>query len=310
MSKQIRPFSTSQDIPAILRLRMEAEVVDQEGYQVDEQALRAQLRLPGHDPHKDRWVIVSPDDPNMLIGSCLVWLPPDTDLVKMNLLIHPAWRQQGLGSLLLTHAMERSRAMGGKSIQAFGSTRSPEVEAFMLKHGFHKEGAYRLMNQQIPDRLPSAVWPYGYRLSTYAEVKDLSLLTYAMNVCYEGLWGHQEVSEKQMASWLPEFNPHGLFMVYSPSGKMVGICRVDIDAERCTKNGIKTGYIDAPGLHHHHRRMDVYRALLLTGMRWLHDQQIQLIEMESWGDKLEIINLYRSMGFEVIRELVSYSHLL
>jgi ribosomal protein S18 acetylase RimI-like enzyme len=254
--------------------------------------------------------MLSPEDPNTLIGSCLVWLPPDSDLVKMNLLVHPAWRQQGLGSLLFARALERAHALGGQSMQAFGSTRSPGVEAFMLKHGFAKEGAYRMMRQTMPERLPNPVWPYGYRLSTYEEVKDLSLLTYAMNVCYEGLWGHQEVSESQMATWLPEFNPQGLFLVYSPSGKVVGISRVDIDAERCTQTGIPTGYIDAPGLHHHHRRMDLYRALLLTGIRWLQAQDIQLIEMESWGDQLEIINLYSSMGFETSRELVSYSRAL
>jgi mycothiol synthase len=307
MNFQIRPFSSITDIPALLRLRLEAEAVDQEGNQVDEQALIAQLRLPGHDPNHDRWVIVSPQDPNALIGSCLVWLPPDTDLVKMNLLVHPAWRQQGLGSLLFARALERARDLRGKNLQAFGSTRNAGVEAFMLKHDFSKEGAYRLMRQPMPERLPTPVLPYGYRLSTYAEVQDLSTLTYAMNVCYQGLWGHQEVSETQMASWLPEFNQQALFLVYSPSGKVVGISRVDIDADRCTQNGIPTGYIDAPGFHHHHRRMDLYRALLMTGLRWLQAQDIQLIEMESWGDKLEIINLYRSLGFEINRELVSYT---
>ena len=101
-----------------------------------------------------------------------------------------------------------------------------------------------------------------------------------MNVCYEGLWGHEEVSEAQMASWLPEFNPESLFLVYSPSGKAVGISRVDIDERRCSENGLPTGYIDAPGFHHHHRRIDLYRALLLTGMQWLQKKEMKLVEMD------------------------------
>ena len=306
MSYTLRRFSIQQDIPALLRLRSETEAVDQEGYQVNEETLLAQLRLPGHDPSQDRWVIASPLEPDRLIGSGLIWLPPESTMVKLNILIHPEYRQQGLGSQMLAQALQRARSLEGQTLQAFANPQNPGSEAFLQKHGFQREGAYQEMRQRMPARLPSPVWPYGYKLRTYAEVQDIAALTYAMNVCYEDLWGHQEVSEAQMASWLPEFNPDGLFLVYSPSGKVVGVSRVEPNAERSKINGEPTGYIDAPGLHHHHRRMDVYRALLLAGMRWLKEQKQEIIEMESWGEKQEILNLYADMGFSTIRRLISY----
>jgi len=303
---KIRSFSPAEDIPALVQLRGEAEVVDQEGNQADEEALRAQLRLPGHDPQQDRWVIPDPKNPAALIGSALVWLPPDTTTVQLGILIHPDWRRQGLGSRLYDRAVERGRILGGQFVQAYVNTKNPSAEAFLHKHGFEREGAYHEMRQSMPARLPTPVWPYGYQVRTYAEVQDLGILTYAMNVCYEGFWGHHEVSEEQMASWLPDFNQEGLFLVSSSSGKTVGISRVEPNAERSAHNDAPTGYIDAPGLHHHHRRMDLYRALLMTGMHWLQDQGQQIVEMESWGDKLEILNLYQDMGFRIIRRLVSY----
>jgi mycothiol synthase len=308
MTFLIRNFSPANDIDALLQLRRIAEDIDHEGTQVDEQALRAQLRLPGHDPDHDRWVISAPDDPAMLIGAALVWLPPDSQTVRLNIIVHPDFRQQGLGSQLYDRAAERACALGGQNIQAYVSTRNPHAEAFLKKHGFERQGAYHELRRELPEHLPSPVWPYGYQVRSYAEVQDLPLLTYAMNVCYEGLWGHHEVSQDQMASWLTEFNPQGLFLVSSPSGKTVGISRVETSAERSAKNGVPTGYIDAPGLHHHHRRIDLYRALLLTGMRWLQEQGQQLVEMESWGDKQEILNLYQDLGFMVVRRLVSYQH--
>ena len=72
------------------------------------------------------------------------------------------------------------------------------------------------------------------------------------------------------------------------------------------KTAHPTGYIDAPGIVPQHRRLDLYRALVLTGIRWLHDQGLSIIEMESWGDKLEVLKMYRELGFTDIRQLVCF----
>ena len=45
---------------------------------------------------------------------------------------------------------------------------------------------------------------------------------------------------------------------------------------------------------------------MLTGIRWLHEQGQTLVEMESWGDKLEVLKMYRELGFKDIRQLVCY----
>jgi ribosomal protein S18 acetylase RimI-like enzyme len=140
----------------------------------------------------------------------------------------------------------------------------------------------------------------------YSEVQDISILTQAMNLCYIPLWGHHEVSENEMDSWLPKFNQQGLFLVFSEKGRVVGISRVEPSPERTQKNGIPTGYIDAPGIVPQHRRLDLFRALVLTGIRWLHEQGQALVEMESWGDKLEVLNMYRELGFQDLRQMVCY----
>jgi ribosomal protein S18 acetylase RimI-like enzyme len=87
---------------------------------------------------------------------------------------------------------------------------------------------------------------------------------------------------------------------------VIGISRVEPSPERTQKNGVPTGYIDAPGIVPQHRRLDLYRALVLTGIRWLHEQSQILVEMESWGDKLEVLKMYRELGFKDIRQLVCY----
>ena len=87
---------------------------------------------------------------------------------------------------------------------------------------------------------------------------------------------------------------------------MIGVSRVEPSPERSSKTGVPTGYIDAPGVVPQHRRLDLYRALVLTGIRWLRSQGYALVEMESWGDKLEVLKMYRELGFTDIRQLVCY----
>lgn len=302
----IRSFSPDQDIPRVLSLRATVEAADFDGIEISEQALRTQLNLPGFNPLKDRWVIDAPGNPPSLIASALVRVPPGTNIADANIIVHPDWRRHGAGSSLLSKVIERARQLNAAAIQIYANTRHPAAPGFLQKHGFVSQGAYTELRLTEDTHMPPVIWPYGYTMRHYAEVQDLSILTQAMNLSYIPLWGHQEVSENEMASWLPSFNHQGLFLVFSEKGRVIGISRVEPSPERTLKNGVPTGYIDAPGIVPQHRRLDLYRALVLTGINWLRDQGQTIVEMESWGDKLEILKMYRELGFKDMRQLVCY----
>jgi mycothiol synthase len=302
----IRTFSPDKDIPELLTLYNAVEAVDHDGYEINEQVLQAQLNLPGHDPLKDRWVVDAPDGSLSLIASGVISVAPGSSLAEANILVHPNWRQRGVGTILLSNVIERALQLEAGAIQINANVRHPVAPGFLQKHGFIAQGAYTELRLTEGVHLPPVIWPYGYTMHPYAEVHDLSILTQAMNLSYIPLWGHHEVSENEMASWLPNFNQQGLFLVFSEKGRVIGISRVEPSAERTQKNGTPTGYIDAPGIVPQHRRLDLYRALVLTGIRWLHDQGQTNIEMESWGDKLEVLKMYRELGFTDMRQLVCY----
>jgi mycothiol synthase len=306
----IRPFKPKADIPALISLHHAVNASDLDGNEVDEQSLRLQLSLPGHDPLKDRWVIDHPKDPSSLIASALLRLPPQSNIADANIIVHPSWRRQGIGSKLLSSIFQRAQQLDAFAVQIYANPRHPAAPGFLLKHGFITQGAYTELQLPPDTRLPPVIWPFGYTMRTYAEVDDISTLTEAMNLSYIPLWGHHEVSEAQMASWLPGFDQQGLFLVFSEKGRVVGITRTEPSAERTLKNGKPTGYIDAPGVVPQHRRLDLYRALVLSGIYWLRHQGQSIIEMESWGDKLEVLKMYRELGFVDIRQRVCYQYLL
>ncbi len=306
----IRTFSPSQDIPGLLSLYAAVEATDHEGIEISEQALLDQLDQPGHDPIHDRWVVDAPDGSSQLIGSALLSYPPGTLVANANIIVHPSWRHLGVGSALVSRVIERAHLLKPGSIQVLANTRHTDAPGFLKKHAFIPQGAYTELRLAEDIRLPPVIWPFGYTMRTYRDVNDLSILTQAMNLSYIPLWGHREVSESEMASWLPDFNLDGIFLVFSEKGRVVGISRTEPSDVRTKKNGNPTGYIDAPGIVPQHRRLDLFRALVLTGIKWLRQQGYPLVEMESWGDKLEVLKMYRELGFKDIRQLVSYELLL
>jgi mycothiol synthase len=303
----IRSFSPDQDIPRLLSLYSSVEAVDQTGIDITEQELRAQINLlGGHDPVQDRWIIEDPTGSNTLVASALIRLPPETQVANANIIVHPDWRGRGIGSVLLSRLVERAYQLKAGSIQCYADFKQRSAPLFLKKHGFILLGSYTEFRIDAELRFPPVIWPFGYTMRSYAQVQDLSILTQAMNLSYIPLWGHHEVSEAEMAAWLPGFNEEGLFLVFSEKGRVVGISRTEPSIERTKKNGLPTGYMDAPGIVPQHRRLDLYRALVLTGIKWLRDKGHALVEMESWGDKLEVLKMYRELGFKDLRQLDCY----
>lgn len=302
----IRPFSPEGDLLKLLNLVSSVEAIDQEGAEISEQALQDQLNLPGHEPTRDRWVIDAPGDTGALIAAALVWLNPATQTALANIIVHPEWRQRGVGERLFPQVIDRLHELKATCVQIFAGAKHKAAQDFLTRHGFTPQGAYTELRLAQGIVLPPVIWPFGYSMRTYAEVQDISILTQAMNLSYIPLWGHHEVTEAEMATWMQKFNADGLFLVFSEKGRVVGISCTEPSPERTQKNGVPTGYIDAPGVVPQHRRLDLYRALVLTGIGWLREQGQSIIEMESWGDKLEVLKMYRELGFKDIRQRICY----
>ena len=302
----IRTFLPDQDIPRLLSLYSAAEAVDHAGIELSEQALRDELGIPGHDPLKDRWVQYDPDNPSTMIGAALLKVVPGTTIAEANIVIRPDWRRHGLGSTMLSSVMDRAHQLNSTAMQIYTSASHPDANGFLQKRGFTAQGAYTELLLPHDVRLPPVIWPFGYTMRPYAEVQEISILSQVMSLGYIPLWGHHRVSEAEIATWLPGFDQQGLFLVFSEKGRAVGICRAEPSPGRTMKNGFPTGYIDAPGVVPQHRRLDLYRALVLTGINWLHQHGQTVVEMESWGDKLEVLKMYRELGFKDIRQQVCY----
>ena len=185
------------------------------------------LDLPGHDPLHDRWVIDAPGDPSSADCLCLYPAYPWNDRGRCHHHRPSRWRHLGIGKCPVVQDYRACRATQPWFNPGFCKPQHSDAPAFLKKHGFVPQGAYTELRLAEGIQLPPIIWPFGYTMRTYREVQDLSILTQAMNLCYIPLWGHQEVSESEMASWLPNFNHDGLFLVFSEKGRVVGISRTE-----------------------------------------------------------------------------------
>jgi ribosomal protein S18 acetylase RimI-like enzyme len=150
------------------------------------------------------------------------------------------------------------------------------------------------------------VWPAGYRVCGYDTVLDLPTYVLAANRSYAGLWGHRDVGEDDIASFLQQTAPRldGTFLLFGPAGEVAGFCRAELNAACSARYGEPTGSIDSPGLtpEHHHRPLR--RPLLLTAWRWLRANGQAGAELESFGDDEATLRDYAALGFVVTRRLV------
>ncbi len=116
------------------------------------------------------------------------------------------------------------------------------------------------------------------------------------------------VKKTRSPGWI-EWISEGIFMVFAPDGQIAGFC-LALLAGMEGQEVIPEGYIDEPGIMPEHRSKGLSRPLVLVALGWLQAQGRKVNTLDSWGEDEQTIAIYRSIGFEVVRHLVSYRRYL
>lgn len=303
-----RPFEPDADFARLISLLTAVEAEDQEGEDVSAQAVAAMLSFPGHDPARDRWVAVTPDRPDELVGYSAVFKVPAGTRADILVAVRPTRRRRGIGSSLLARVVAHARVLGAASIAAYADMRLPAGNVFLRKHDFAPAAAYTQMRIGGDVMPPSPIWPAGFSARPYAPDHDFETLLDAFNRCFEGLWGHNPVTKTELAEWLPDLSLDGIFLAFDAQGALAGMVRGEPSPRLSTRNGVPTTNLDAPGIVPHRRAEPLYEPLLLTAWHWARTllPTPVLIELESWADDLATLARYRNLGFAPVRQQTSY----
>ncbi|CAG0928658.1 hypothetical protein TFLX_00999 [Thermoflexales bacterium] len=298
------------DLFRLLKLYNEIEAHDRDPNPSTEADLRAQLKWQGHDPACDRWVIESPHDPDQLIGYGRVFAQSSERTVVW-ILVHPAWRRQKIGTLLLQRALERAHEQGAAHMTSTATVEDVSATAFLTRNHFSAAGDNwsLLASQDLQAGAPC--WPTGYTVRTYAQVQHLPTLVEVLNRCYSDMWGHREntpdaVNEQYLSQAMvrrPElYIPEAMFIAFAPDGSVAGFCRAEFEAQ----GNKKLKVVDGPGVVPEHRPQRLQRPLALAAAQWLNARQAGPVTLYAWGDNEKTIEIYRELGFVLQEHWIEY----
>ncbi len=232
--------------------------------------IRAYLAMPGFDLPASLRLVLAPG--GQMVGCVLVSdvaSPP----VHPSVLgcVHKDFEGQGIGTYLLTWAIERSRQAiarvpDGARVSAYFtavSTHEPTrrlFEKFDLKTVRHSW----FMSIDLNGAPPEPAWPDGLVLSTYEERPDLRAIYRARDKAFRDAWGYvKREEEESLARWQyqidndPNFDP-SLWYLLLDGDEIAALALCDPQVGNDTDGG----FVNVLGVRRRWRRKGLGLGLL------------------------------------------------
>ena len=299
-------LQSEADAFAIARLMDLADAVDR----LDERASAERLmQLRTQPPPNLRfcWRLWK-DACGQLIGVGSVRVRTVAEVQEGHLLskVHPEYRWIGLESEILDWA-EAQMLQLGQEAQQPASLRvdcrdiQQQLFWFLQSRGFQASRAFNRMQRSLIEPLPEPQFPAGFTVRSLAGEADVAPWVELRNETFVNHWNFQPATaaDYQVRLAHPDYRADLDWVLLEPTGMMVGWCECAIYQERNTRSGQKDGYIQNLGIRRGFRQRGLGRALLLAGLRSLHQKGMEtaLLDVDA-ENPCGAVHLYESVGFE------------
>jgi mycothiol synthase len=305
-SFKIRHYVPEKDLTQLSHLMTEIESIDHDGEDTSEEYLRASLAWPNYRPAQDVWVAESE---GKLVGYSVALEQP-SQRCTIYVVVHPSQRRKGLGSQLIELTLNRARDLGSKNILVYANERNNGSDLFLKHHNFQSVGSSGSLKLKAEAETPVAEFPKGFTLKKYSGVNDPLILLKALNVCYQGMWGHQHndnpsEEERKSPRFLHYYETEDILLLFDEKNAIFGICSLKSQGKQ-EGNGEISDLLDGPGIIPEYRDQGYQRPMVLAGIQHLRQKGVRPITLEFWGDNEKTLELYRSLGFEMVNRYVAY----
>ena len=302
----IRHYVPEQDLSSLSRMLTEIESMDRDGEDTSEEYLRASLAWPNYRPAQDVWVAESEGN---LVGYALALEQP-SQRCTIYVVVHPEHRRRRLGSQLLALTLNRARDFGARSVLVYANARNAGSNQFLSHHQFQQVGSSGWLRLDAKADVPPVEIPDGFSLRRYAEVNDPLILLRALNECYRGMWGHQHNDnpsdeERKSPGFLNYYDAADILLLFDEQNVLLGMCSVKPKGKQ-VREGQLHDLLDGPGIIPAYREQGYQRPMVLAGIEHLRKTGTHPIALEFWGDSEDALDMYRSLGFEMVNRYIAY----
>jgi len=267
-------------------------------------ALRVMLEHPYMDPAHNLFFA---EAAGCFVGYGEHWHAPDGLRSTMRVLVHPDWRRQGLGTSLLRIIEARARELGVPYLDTQIESSQQEGRRFLESRGFQPVHYSWQMLLPAIAVAPLPEWPPGYTVRTFVPGRDEPASVQLENESFRDEWEYAPVVQGEIEGFVrsPSFRADGVIYALQ-DGQVVGECWSWIDHEAIAQTGEKLGDVWCLCVHPDHRQRGLGRALLLTGVHWLHQQGMVSCVLYVDGANDLAKHLYESVGFRAVRTDIWY----
>ena len=294
----IRHYLPETDLSPLSRMLTEIESIDSDGEETSEEFLRSMIEWQNFDPDQNVWIA---ELNGTFVGYGQV-LPKTDHHCSTYVVVHPSQRRKGLGSQLRALTLSRARKTESKNILVYANGKNTASVSFMKRHGFEAAGTSGVMVAPVSD-LPQAEIPAGYSVRHYSELGDSQIVIQALNDCYKDMVGHHQ-NVTSADRYIKYYGSEGIHLLFDPAAKLIGICAGNPEGK--TNEHGTSDILDAPGLTKENRNKGFQSFLTLTVMSWLRQKGVYPITLEYWGDDEKTLAIYRTLGFELVNQQITY----
>lgn len=210
------------------------------------------------------------------------------------LAVHPAHRNQGIGTQLVAALPEHLR------IWAHGG--HPDTERLAAKLGFEKVRELLRMRLRLDDDLPTSALPEGVRLRAFEPGKDEAAVVYVNHRAFDwhpeqSSMSIEDVRAKEEEPW---FDPKGFLLAFDADDRLVGFHWTKVHDE-------SLGEVYVVGVDPDAQGGGLGKALTLAGLAHLKSTGVRQVMLYVESDNAPAIRVYTRLGFTLWDADVQYA---
>ena len=295
---RIRKFEWA-DLEAITSLFNEIGGMSGTPRELDSDAVRGMLTVPGCDPERHCFIV---EDAGDAVGYSLVSYEPPIARAVAGGGVLPGHRGKGIGRALMRRVVEHAKTLGVDVLHVEAGVTHSDANHLLASHGMEVVKSLWKMRWEGED-MPDVSLPAGFAVRSLVAGEDEQTLTDLQNVSFGENWGFSPNTVEQIR-----------VRVEHNSGGPESVIFITDDGTPAAYNWTMffaderepSGVIAMTGVHPEYRGRGIGRAVVTAGIAHLVERGANFVDLEVESENTPARELYLKLGFRKVGSSVWY----